>query len=280
MENVTFSSEGYQLSGRLYPASTNAPVAVLLCHGAFEHQSNWATWAEKLSKGGLTALTFDFVGHGESEGLRGWVDLRIWAYNIRDAMNFLASRGFRRFALVGWDSGGSATILATAHDTRIRCAVALATPIFLMPPLSERLAFGLATIAASIKRLVWKKPLTLSRVAELEEMRVAVDDEINQNYLHDPLIRSYYQAVPVPQSLHSAWLDITRAARKVDKPILIMHGTHDAILPVDQSKKLYETLQGEKHLLFIQGVGHAIHLDRQHEQAYQTISKWIKQHLN
>jgi|DewCreStandDraft_5_1066085.scaffolds.fasta_scaffold22803_2 acylglycerol lipase len=280
MEKVTISSEGHQLSGRLYPASIRAPVAVVLCHGAFEHQGNWANLAESLAKEGLTALTFDFVGHGESEGLRGWVDLRIWAYNIRDAMNYLAAKGYRRFALVGWDSGGSAAILATAHDTRVRCAVTLATPIFLMPPIGERLAFGLATVAASVKRTFWKKPLTLSRIAELEEMRIAVDDETNHKYLHDPLVRACYQAVPVPESLHSAWLDITRAARKVNKPMLIIHGTNDAVLPVDQSKKLHAALQGEKQLLFLQGVGHAIHLDHQHEQVYKTISKWIRQHLN
>ncbi|MFZ3079761.1 MAG: alpha/beta fold hydrolase, partial [Bellilinea sp.] len=105
MEDFFFVSEGDRIHAVLYEAPEGkAPHdAVIFCHGAFESSAHWSDYARRLADQGFTALAVDFVGHGTSDGLRGLVDLRRWAYNLRDAMNALTLRGYRRFAVVGWD---------------------------------------------------------------------------------------------------------------------------------------------------------------------------------
>ncbi len=98
---VTFSSGNSRLSGALFEARSPRPVAVVLCHGAFEFKDNWFNYAERLARYGFTTLAFDFTGHGASEGLRGTVDMHVWPYDIREALNFLSAQGYRRFGLVG-----------------------------------------------------------------------------------------------------------------------------------------------------------------------------------
>lgn len=279
MEKVVFISEGQKLYGTLYTPSSSQFKAVVFCHGAFEYQDNWSDFAQRLVKQGIDSFTFDFVGHGESEGLRSLVNMHIWAYNIRDALNFLNSKGYQRFALVGWGSGGSAVVLASAHDRRVACSVAISTPIYLVPPLGERIAIGLVVMAGRLKKAIWKKTLTLSRINEIKEMRFAIDKEANEKYISDPRFRGYMEAVPVVENLDQNWLDITKAACKVSVPVLVIHGMEDSIVPVDQSRRLLETLQGRKKLHLVKESGHAVHLDIQRDEVYGLIAKWVMQYL-
>jgi len=276
---VTFPSEDHILSGALFEAHHPKPVAVVLCHGAFEYKDHWFDYAERLAQQGYTALAFDFTGHGESGGLRGTVDMRIWPYNIRDALNLLSGRGYRRFGLVGWDSGGTAIILAAAHDPRVHCAVALSTPVFLMPSLADRVAFTLAIGVSRLRKVLHKQPLTLSRVKDLSNMRVAVDEDANARYLSNPQLRAHLEAVPIPESLDSVWIDITRAAQKIKVPTLIVHGAQDGICPVKQGQRLHDAIQGHKRLHIVEGTGHAIHLDQHRDEVYKLIAGWMKRYL-
>jgi alpha-beta hydrolase superfamily lysophospholipase len=279
MEQVTFVSGDNRLSGALFEAPISGPDAVVLCHGAFEFKDNWFDYAERLAGQGFSALAFDFTGHGESEGLRGTVDMHVWPHDIREALNFLITRGYRRFGLVGWDSGGSAVVVAAAHDPRVRCAVVLSAPVFLMPSLADRVAFTLAIGASKVKRALWKKPLTLSRVRELDEMRVAVDDDINTRYLSDLRLRASFEAVPVPEGLDSTWIDITRAAQKVKVPVLIIHGAEGTVNPLKQSQKLRDAVQGHKRLHIVEETGHAAHLDWQRDEVFKLVASWMKRYL-
>lgn len=278
MQKVTFPCEERTLSGALFEARNPKPIAVVLCHGAFEFKDNWFEYAKQLAGEEFTTLTFDFTGHGESEGLRGTVDMRIWPYDIREALSLLGARGYHRFGLVGWDFGGSAATIAAAHDPRVRCTVILSAPVFLMPSLADRVAFTLAIGASKAKRAIWKKPLCLSRVKELNKMRVAVDEEINARYLSDPRLRTHLEAVPIPEGLDSTWIDITRAAMKVKVPTLIIHGADDAVYPPEQSRKLHHAIQGRKKLCIVEEAGHALHLDQHRNQVYKLMASWMKRY--
>ncbi len=279
-EQISFLSEGLELHGSLWMADGPARGAVLFCHGAFETSKNWAAFAEKLSQDGFTCCTFDFAGHGQSQGLRGQVDLRNWAYNIRDALNYLQERGFAKAGLVGWDSGGSAALLAAAHDRRVRCAVILSAPVYLLPTLAERVAYGLASLVAKLKQAVLHKPLTLSRLNEMKSLGILSDEAANEAYFADPEVQEIYKAVPVPQSLDSVWMDITGAAQKVNIPVLVMQGAEDKILPSNQAQKLFGLLPAHKQIKMVDGSGHAVHLDIEKEAVYQSMLDWMKVHLS
>lgn len=277
MEQVIFLSDGLEIHGGLRKSSKLKSRVIVFCHGAFEFQENWFNFTARMNAEGLSAFTFDFAGHGQSQGVRSLVNLRVWAYNLRDALTALQQRGYGPFSLVGWGMGGCAALLAAAHDRRLDCVVALSTPMILQPPLAERVAYGLITGAAKIKKAVFKRPLTLSRLNELDEMRFLSDDEANEQYISNDKVRQIYAAVPIPDSLDSVWMDISGAVQKVSLPVMVIHGSEDAILPVDQSRKLYNLLQGPKNLHVIEGSGHALHLDRKKDEVFRLILKWIKE---
>ena len=280
MESITFISEGQNLNGTLRPAKNSPTKAVIFCHDAFETQKTWEGLAGAFSEEDISTFTFDFTGHGESEGLHSLVDLRIWAHNIRDALNALAARGYHEFALVGWGIGGTAALLAAAHDRRLRCVVTLSTPVCLVPGLGERVAYGLISLVAKIKRAVTKKTLTLSRLNELEEMRFFVDDEMNRAYIASPKLVSAFRAIPVPESLDSVWFDITHMLEKINIPVLVLHGARDEIIPVDQSEKIFAALTTNKKHRIIDNCGHVMHLESQNQETIQLIGIFVKLNLD
>jgi alpha-beta hydrolase superfamily lysophospholipase len=280
MEHIAFQSEGLEIHGDLHRAAGTTPAGVvLLCHGAFETRENWSDFARRLCSDGLAAFTFDFAGQGESQGTRGLVNLRIWAYNIRDALSCLQGRGFTRFGVVGWDRGGSAALLAAAHDARLSCAVIQSAPVYLAPPFAERVAYGLISTVARIKKAVLKKPLNLSRLNELQDLHMLADENENEAYFSDPEVREHYAAVPVLESLDNIWVDITRSVQKIEIPVLIIHGAEDKMLSPDQSRRLFSLLDGQKDLKFVEGSGHAVHLDRKKDVVYALIARWVRKYL-
>ncbi len=279
MEQVTFHSEGLEIHGSLWKTDHPEKGAVLFCHGAFETQENWTAFADRLSQEGFTVFTFDFAGHGASQGMRGAVNLRAWAYNIRDAMNYLQRRGCSIFGLVGWESGGSAAVLVAAHDVRLSCAVIISAPVYLLPTLAERVVYMLASIVAKLKMAFVHKPLTFSRLNEMKRSGIMVDEAANEAYFADSKVQQIYNTFPFPGGLDNVWVDITGAAEKVNIPILVIHGTEDKIIPTNQSQKLHDLLQGRKKLKMVDGSGHAVHLDLQKDTAYTLIASWMKANL-
>lgn len=227
---------------------------------------------------GWSVFTFDFAGHGQSEGLRSLVNLRVWAYNLRDALTTLQKRGYGPFAVVGWGMGGSVSLLAAAHDQRIESVVTLSTPVILQPSLAERVAYGLISAAAKIMKAIFKRPLTLSRLNEFDEMSFLANETANEQYISDERLRKIYAAVPIPDSLDSVWMDISGAVQKIGLPVLVIHSKEDIIIPMNQGEKIYELLKGAKELKIIEGSGHALPLDEKKDEIFRLISNWIKRH--
>lgn len=279
VEQITFHSEGLEIHGALWKTDHPAKGTVLFCHGAFETQENWTAYADRLNRDGFTVFTFDFAGHGASQGMRGAVDLRTWAYNIRDAMNYLQGRGCSVFGLVGWESGGSAALLAAAHDVRLSCAVILSAPIYLVPTLAERVVYVLASIVAKLKMAFFHKPLILSRLNEMQRLSVMLDETMNEVYFADPRVQEIYNTFPIPDGLDNVWVDITSSAKKIGIPVLVIHGSEDKIVPINQSQKLYDLLPGRKELKMVDGSGHILHLDLQKDAVHAMISSWMNANM-
>ena len=279
VEQVTFPSESLEIRGCLWKTDHPENRAVLFCHGAFETQDNWTAFADRLNRDGFSVFAFDFAGHGASQGVRGSVNLRTWAYNIRDAMNYLQRRGYSVFGLVGWESGGSAAILAAAHDVRLSCAVIISAPVYLLPTLAERVVYIMASIVAKLKMVFFHKPLTLSRLKQMKHLRILSDESANDAYFADSKVQEIYNAFPIPDGLDNVWVDITGAAETVNIPVLVIQGTEDKIIPTNQSQKLHGLLHGRKELKMVDGSGHAVHLDLQKDAVYTMISSWMRANL-
>lgn len=65
---LSIDTAGPRLAALLFMPSETVHGALLVCHGAGSRKENHAVMGEQAAAAGLTALVFDFRGHGESGG--------------------------------------------------------------------------------------------------------------------------------------------------------------------------------------------------------------------
>jgi len=143
---ITFpSSDGVTIAGEFFEASARPSPAVLFVHMLTRSKSEWGSLPDRIRDAGITALTIDLRGHGQSGGSPQ--DLQAMIQDVHAAAQWLVSRPNVRgdaVAIVGASLGASLALLAAVDLPQVRFLALLS------PSLDYR---GLRTDAALIKRL-------------------------------------------------------------------------------------------------------------------------------
>ena len=139
------SSDGVTIAGEIYESSSRPAPAVLLVHMLSRNRGDWGGLPDRIRETGVTALTIDLRGHGQSSGSAQ--DLQAMVQDVRAAARWLSTRPSVRgdqVAIVGASLGASLALIAAVELPAVR-ALALVSP-----SLDYR---GLRTDAGLVKRL-------------------------------------------------------------------------------------------------------------------------------
>ena len=68
-------------------------------------------------------------------------------------------------------------------------------------------------------------------------------------------------------------VDVTAAARKITRPVLLVHGADDSDTSPDHSRRVYHALRGPKDLILVPGAGHNESLSQ--GAVWDRIERWI-----
>jgi fermentation-respiration switch protein FrsA (DUF1100 family) len=135
VEKVSFSSEGYKLSGILHIPDVWSRACVIASHGLLSSKNSekYIALGERLSREGLSMLRFDFRGIEESEGRPEDDTISRRIVDLGSAIDFVRSRpGLgNRVGLVGSSLGGYVSLIKASRDKEIRAIVIWATPFHL-----------------------------------------------------------------------------------------------------------------------------------------------------
>jgi len=123
-QKVTFKTEdGAIIEGSFFESKKTR--AVVFAHGAVFSKESWYPLAERLQKVGITSISIDFRGYGNSTPGRS----KELYYDISGAVDFLEKKGFEQIALVGGSMGGTAILRALGRKVNPRIdKVALLAP--------------------------------------------------------------------------------------------------------------------------------------------------------
>ncbi len=110
-EVVTFpTTDGGSIEAALFAAEDDR--AVVFAHGAVFDKESWYPQAERLQKAGITSLSIDFRGYGNSKA--GSTSAKY--HDVLGAVAFLEAKGFEKIAVVGGSMGGADVLRALAHS--------------------------------------------------------------------------------------------------------------------------------------------------------------------
>ena len=240
-----FYSEGLRLAAhwKRPPGTGRVPVLVLLpgfprgTGGAAMVGATYALLVDRIPREtGWAAMTFTFRGTGASEG-----DFSIegWLADVRAAIDAVASRnGVGGVWLAGFRLGGTFAIVSTANDERVRGVASFAAP-------------------ASLHEWVRDPAWFLEYARRTGVLRTP-------GYPADPV--SWTRAIANLYPLEAA-------ARVAPRPWLIVHGSDDDVVPVDNARTLAAAAGGEHCDLRI--VQHGPHRLRHDPRAIALLLGWL-----
>src|SRR6185295_1780418 len=194
------SSGGLRLPGWFIPAGPAARPGVVLVHGWESARDRTIPHAQVLHAAGFHVLTFDVRGNGANGPEALPMSVGEYAADARAAVAELRRRPeVTRIGLLGHSMGAAGSLVAAAQDSAVDAVTAGAAPAG--PYRLTRQTFRLARLPIP-SPVAWPLAWLTSRVY-LQPRGHTVDS-----------VRA------------------TAAVRAIDRPVLLVHGTDDGVVPV------------------------------------------------
>lgn len=215
-EKLSIASDGLGLAGLLFLPAAPPRGALLVCHGAGSRKENHDIMGRQAASAGLASLTFDFRGHGESDGVlgpEGWHD----AVAAGEAL--LAASDAPWLAARGASMGACFLLLAAHSHPQLFRSLVLLCP-----------ADG---------------PSLLAGLDDLERpVRTGDSDREYDGRFDAVALRPYLRQ-----------LDLIAAARGVPR-VLLAHARDDEAVPFSHSERLATVLADPTHFIALDEGGH------------------------
>jgi fermentation-respiration switch protein FrsA (DUF1100 family) len=223
-EEVRFSSaapDALSLRGWYLPAEKKPRGLILFCHGRQGSRASVLAHAAYLHRAGFAVFSFDFRAYGDADGMStiGWREVG----DALGAVKYLRSRPDTRglpLGVFGLSMGAAVAIQATAASPEIRCVVADSSYASLDHAVDQR-----------FRGLLGPSGVVLSAPVQ---------------WVGEQMMGTTAAAVsPLAAIPHVA-----------PRPVLLIHGTADALIRADDSRELYKAAGEPKELWLVPGAAH------------------------
>ena len=227
-EKIIFqNSKGQKLVGVLYsPDSEEYPI-VIFVHGytSDKNTSKGKRLGELLPEKEIGLFAIDLSGRGESEGKFEDTTITQYIDDIKCAVDEM-SKYTNKIGVVGSSLGGLVSLQQTAKDKRVNTLVLL-SPVSNFPHKSRRKEFS----QEGVKE--WKeKGFIFTKSGRFGMLK------LNFSYYEDGLKYGDYSVY-----------------EEIDIPVLIIHGTADESVPLEETYELIKHLKSHK-LIELEGADH------------------------
>jgi putative redox protein len=255
MDAFVFQNQrGQNLVGVMHHGQGDQPRPCLItCHGfagtKIGGSRRFVEFARYATKYNLSVFRFDFAGSGDSDG--DLVDLTLdrELEDLQAALNLVSTIDgvdLKRIGLVGHCLGGVSVIRESARNSQIYKTVAWA-------PFTD--------LSGAVLRLIGEDAFSI-----LQE-----GDEADFIY-HGELMRCGPEILK-----QSSELDMFQEIAQFTQPLLIIHGTEDATVPLPEIEKLVEqaqmTFQNPPKLQIIEGAHHSFPFHQQ--ELFELTVNWF-----
>lgn len=270
------TQDGHAIHTEAWLPEATPRAAILLVHGYAEHIGRYAHTAQRLVRAGYAVYGMDHRGHGKSEGPRAYFESA--ELPLHDLQQFYeqvrAEQPDRKLFMLGHSMG----TLLSLHFV-LRQPDALDGLI-----LSGTAIHGGETVAPALRFVLRRfvRPIapTLALVPAIGSEQLSTDPAVARAYDNDPLVYRKPWRVGMAAVLLDMADDIHARAQEIRLPLLVLHGSEDAIAPVSGSHALYEKATSEdKTLHTFPGMRHEILNEVDKDKVFQVIQDWLAQRL-
>lgn len=252
-----------------YISPETAPKAVIvLVHGYGEHSKRYQGWAEKFVGQGYAFVTWDHIGHGQSDGQRGHIHhFEQLLLEIDLAVN-KAKEYFPNMPIIlyGHSMGGN---IALNHAIRRCCSVdalIITSPWLRLTKKVSPILDGLVTVLNYIGHFIPTRSSVLA--SEISHIEEEVEKYKNDKLNHNKITPRLYV------SIRRGGEYALKYAKRIKTPTLLMHGEADPITSFEASKEIAKSIDGCTFIPW-PNMYHELHNETVRGLVFEAVIKWI-----
>lgn len=247
IEEATLSNnKGQKLAGILHKNKGGGSVTVLL-HGFTSTMERTSKILAEYLETTVDCLRFDFTGNGRSEGdfLEGTYKQQV--NDVHSAIEFLKTKGYKNFAVIGHSRGGAVAVLSANKDVSAVCALSAVCD----------------TQATKFKILTGKQYLELETKGKVTVKWPWLTFPIDKKFIKD-----------------SEETDVPEAAKKIKAPLLVVHGTKDSMVSKWNGLAIFALAQSkEKYCIKIPGADHLFSNQEHRNAMLYAVKDFLEKHF-
>ncbi|KAI9191631.1 hypothetical protein LWI28_011150 [Acer negundo] len=260
-----------------FPVTGELKGILIIIHGLNEHSGRYSQFAKQLNSCNFRVYAMDWIGHGGSDGLHGYVPSL--DHVVADTGAFLEkirseNPGVPCF-LFGHSTGGAVVLKAASHP---HIEAMLEGIVLTSPALRVKPAHPIVGAVAPIFSLV--VPKFQFKGANKRGIPVSRDPAALLAKYSDPLVYTGPIRVRTGHEILRISSYLMRNFKSVTVPFFVLHGTADKVTDPLASQDLYnEAASKSKDIKLYEGFLHDLLFEPEREEIAQDIIDWMKKRL-
>ncbi|TQM25866.1 alpha/beta hydrolase [Nocardia bhagyanarayanae] len=272
-EDGDFEGTGSRIAWRAWLPETTTKAVIVLVHGIAEHSGRYGHVGKRLAEAGFAVYALDHLGHGKSAGSKANIGSMEGSADNVEGMLDIAARehpGVPKFLLA--HSMGSLIVLYLAT----RAPIDVAGIVLSAPPLDIEVGNPVQRLLAP----VLSKLTPNLGVLKLDSSMISRDPAVVAAYDADPLVYRGKLPARTGTEILNATTTVKRRLDKITVPLLVLHGTADA-LAAPSSSDLIEREAGSKDLTVIryEGLYHEVFNEPEQDRVLIDVVAWLEAHV-
>lgn len=247
-EQIQFKNPfGERLAGTLHLPQRNPTRGVILghCFTCTRHTAILRRLAEDLAAAGFIALRFDFSGNGQSEGDFSQSNYSKQIAEMQTAAALVADRGAGWIGMAGHSLGGLISFLSASQSESTHAVCAIGSRLS-----SMRASHFLSPTQREI----------LEKTGEVSFTSRGRFLKISEAYFAD-----------------AGGFDLPGLLSSFSKPLMVIHGDQDEIIPVAEAYRAREISGGRARLEIIPGADHMFGIEQHRIAASRLATTWFEE---
>ncbi|KAI7731734.1 hypothetical protein M8C21_021625 [Ambrosia artemisiifolia] len=260
------------------PMSNEIRGILIIIHGLNEHSGRYADFARQLNSCNFGVYAMDWIGHGGSDGLHGYVPSL--DHVVADTGSFVEKiksdhPGIPCF-LYGHSTGGSVVLKAASYPyiKELVEGVILTSPALRVTP-SHPIVGAVAPLFSLVA------PKYQFKGANKRGIPVSRDPAALVAKYTDPLVYTGPMRIRTGHEILRISSHLNRNFKSVTVPFFVLHGTADKVTDPLASQELYNhAASNYKHIKLYDGYLHDLLFEPEREEIGQDIIDWMEMKLS
>ncbi len=244
----------------------NEEKRLFIVHGICEHSGRYENTINHLNENKISVISYDLRGHGQSAGKKGYIK---YFSNHVDDLKFIVNKyknsNVQNY-LLGHSMGGLIGHLYMIDSPEVDGYVAIGAPTNIIKDVKPLLITGYRWFGF------------LKKKNKFANNSLSHDAEVEKAYQEDPLVLKEFYIRLAGEMFVRGVKHLNKNIEKHTKPILMLHGSDDKIVPKEHTLRLYDLINHEnKNKIIYDNMYHEILNEINNVIVIKNILEWLNE---